>query len=204
MKNVLTSALLSLFAVSTFHVQVNAHKCKNVAGWRDSEGDKCKWYKRKLDDDEVDDIFEDRCEAYGNCCENDGHTAQTACCVCGGGEDFLDTCEDVADFTDCGGDTCDFYANGEVGDDDYIYGDDYDDEIGSVCSYWGYRCAGPSGLTANEACCACGGGLVPTHVGSSHSASSRSSSKSSKSSSSSSSTKSSSSSSSTSHSSSSS
>jgi len=41
--------------------------------WVDSFGDGCEWY-------EVDD----RCSLYGNSFENDGQTAQDACCECQG------------------------------------------------------------------------------------------------------------------------
>merc|ERR1719276_230873 len=49
----------------------------DVLGWHDSDGDDCAWYAGSEDNNE--------CEGWGSCCENDGHTANTACCVCGGG-----------------------------------------------------------------------------------------------------------------------
>merc|ERR1719276_641994 len=49
----------------------------DVLGWHDSDGDDCAWHAGSGDNNE--------CEEWGSCCENDGHTANTACCVCGGG-----------------------------------------------------------------------------------------------------------------------
>jgi len=49
-----------------------SNECVND-DWVDSYGDGCDWY-------EVDD----RCSLYGNSFENDGQTAQDACCACQG------------------------------------------------------------------------------------------------------------------------
>merc|ERR1711862_564027 len=48
----------------------------NPLGWYDAEGEEysCAWYAE-----------DDRCEQYGDGYENDGYTANEACCVCGGG-----------------------------------------------------------------------------------------------------------------------
>jgi hypothetical protein len=48
--------------------------CNNVPGWMDSWGDGCEWYEAN----------DPKCD-QGECCENNGHTPNTACCVCGGG-----------------------------------------------------------------------------------------------------------------------
>jgi len=53
----------------------NAGECTDYAGWFDSDGDGCSWYSEG----------ETRCTDFGECCENEGHTAKQACCVCGGG-----------------------------------------------------------------------------------------------------------------------
>jgi len=143
--------LTILFILSIAIVHVTAEdECTDVAGWVDSYDDGCDWYEDPSDDDGD----ETRCEAYGNSFANDGHTANTACCVCGGGEGFLDTCENVSGWVDCGNDACSFYEDNDLGDDDYYTFDDGD----TACSYWGDGCPGPSGLTPNEACCVCGGG----------------------------------------------
>jgi hypothetical protein len=48
--------------------------CVDVPGWSDSYGDDCNFYAQ-----------DGACYLYGSCCENDGYTANDACCVCGGG-----------------------------------------------------------------------------------------------------------------------
>eukprot|EP00957_Ditylum_brightwellii_P082475 6270293-Ditylum_brightwellii.AAC.1 len=53
----------------------DAGECTDYAGWFDSDGDGCSWYSEG----------ETRCTDFGECCENEGHTAKQACCVCGGG-----------------------------------------------------------------------------------------------------------------------
>merc|ERR1719329_341833 len=51
----------------------------DVPGWHSSSGEAydCAWYA-------ASDVPV-RCESLGSAYENDGHTANTACCVCGGG-----------------------------------------------------------------------------------------------------------------------
>lgn len=51
--------------------------CVDVPGWEDSAGDTCVYY----DDNQENGA----CEAYGDCCINMGHTANSACCACEGG-----------------------------------------------------------------------------------------------------------------------
>merc|ERR1719215_616938 len=52
-------------------------ECSDVLGWHNYFGEAydCAWYA-------ASDV---RCESLGSAYENDGHTANTACCVCGGG-----------------------------------------------------------------------------------------------------------------------
>jgi len=57
------------------HDELCKEECVDVPGWHDIFHDECAWYG---EDD-------DNCEDYGSCCGNDGHTANTACCACGGG-----------------------------------------------------------------------------------------------------------------------
>lgn len=54
--------------------EVLCETCVDVPGWYDSLGDECAWY-----------VFEDACVTDGDLYENDNHTANTACCDCGGG-----------------------------------------------------------------------------------------------------------------------
>eukprot|EP00814_Leptocylindrus_danicus_P011766 CAMPEP_0116027048 /NCGR_PEP_ID=MMETSP0321-20121206/14349_1 /TAXON_ID=163516 /ORGANISM="Leptocylindrus danicus var. danicus, Strain B650" /LENGTH=217 /DNA_ID=CAMNT_0003500233 /DNA_START=18 /DNA_END=668 /DNA_ORIENTATION=+ len=137
-----------------------AQTCVDVPNWTDAEGDGCDFYAALSDDDEY--MGEPLCEVYGDCCTNDGHTAQTACCACGGGSTFLETCQSDADFQDCDGNTCEWYEQeiGVDGVDDY-----YDDVMDTRC--WLFAddatCADPvTGKTANDACCVCGGGSTTT------------------------------------------
>lgn len=59
---------------------INLHEngCWDVQDWYDSDGEEfsCEWYKESS---------EIRCGKYATYFENFGHTASTACCVCGGG-----------------------------------------------------------------------------------------------------------------------
>ena len=50
-------------------------QCVDVQGWYDSDGDGCDFYA----------MAPDFCELIGSCCENDGYTANEACCICGSG-----------------------------------------------------------------------------------------------------------------------
>ena len=49
--------------------------CTNVSNWRDSDNDGCNWYTNN----------DPGCDDYGDCCKNQGYTANEACCFCGGG-----------------------------------------------------------------------------------------------------------------------
>ena len=51
-------------------------ECKDIANWKDVYGDGCDWYAAKPES----------CDLFGDCCEKNGYTANTACCECGGGE----------------------------------------------------------------------------------------------------------------------
>ncbi len=113
--------------------------------WYDIYGDNCAWYAAGTN-----------CKDYGSQNKNFGKTANQACCVCGGGSsaerDMGDQqsapvgvalndagCYDFDGFYDNVGDGCVWYAQG------------YN------CEYYGSQFASERG-TANEACCACGGG----------------------------------------------
>jgi len=131
--------------------------CTDRPNWTDAEMDPCSYYEG---------VSEDGisfCELFGNCCaDEEGFTAQTACCVCGGGSDF-EICEDIPNWADCSDLPCAWYG-ADVGDDD----SKYDDTVSNNrCQVFGNECADPvTGLTANDACCQCGGGmkgsLMPT------------------------------------------
>ena len=125
------------------------------------DGDGCNWYAVNASN---------RCKDWGNCCKKDGHTAVTACCVCGGGvtvetnptksptkkptqtptKSPIQTptiepiCSNVPNWKDSDGDGCNWYTNNDPGCKDY----------GDCCKNQGY--------TANTACCFCGGGIIST------------------------------------------
>ncbi len=114
--------------------------------WTDKWGDDCLWYLYEPDPDAA-------CKTCGGTDSySQGHTAQTACCVCGGGIESngctnLDPTPGIA-WTDSNGYTCFTYSGsfGSLVCD--LYGDMPSDDIPS------------DGLTANTACCGCGGGCV--------------------------------------------
>lgn len=137
--------------------------CYDVPGWVDSIGDGCESYGYAiLDDYYRTDENVDWCVLVGASYENDGDTAQSACCICGGGiriESDVPTsfpsvstepsytarptaCYDIPGWVDPHEDGCKWYSEGKEG----------------------VRCqtAGTvlkmDGLTASDACCVCGGG----------------------------------------------
>lgn len=162
--------------------------CYDVPGWHDDGGIKwdCEWYGGDVG---LDDYYADgdtRCSLWGSCCEFAGHTANTACCACGGG--FIKTdnndvpsvsptlsfaptssvapsqepsvsnsptvfCRDIAGWYDIDGPrgSCSWYAADVLDDDDYYSEDD------TRCALYGHKYEN-FGMTANDACCVCGGG----------------------------------------------
>lgn len=106
--------------------------CKDMTGWYDNQDPEfnCKWYAEK----------KGRCNNAAKH-PNFDHSARTACCACGGGEDSLIPdmkCEDEAAWTDSKGKNCEWYS-----------------KYGSRCDELGDRWANVEGKTANEACCFC-------------------------------------------------
>jgi Gametolysin peptidase M11. len=108
--------------------------CKDIPGWFDADGPSfnCEWYSSM--DSEL------RCR-HSKRHPNNGHTAMTACCVCGGGETVQvtgDECHDEPGWYDSRGKDCDWY------------------EMKTK------RCNrerhGVKGMTAKEACCICKNG----------------------------------------------
>jgi len=111
-------------------------------GWYDIEGLKydCTWYER-----------DGMCAKYGDkqYYARFGKTANEACCSCGGGRNAGDTktCEDADGWYDKDGPryNCGWYTEGNNCME-------YGSEEGKFC------------LSANEACCACGGGNVEIDI----------------------------------------
>lgn len=146
-------SLVNLIAtVSLMAGQINAQTCTDMEGWVDQFGDDCEWYVT------VGECYED-----GNYYpDEDGVTAQIACCACGGGSvdgvPYLDRCEDFSGFTDCSDDPCSSYETWELDPDEYSYLDDIDEW--TTCSR-SYLCPNSeTSIDAEEACCICGGGTV--------------------------------------------
>lgn len=121
-------------------------ECEDLL-WFDNYGDDCSWYSSTY-----------LCEKYGDLWPNDqGLTADDACCLCGGGnrptlapsmspsasKPINDSCQDL-DFVDAWGDGCARY------------------EETNACKSYGNEYANDQGLTANMACCICGGGTNVT------------------------------------------
>lgn len=101
--------------------------CHNFEKFQDRDEHGCKWYRREA---EVD-----RCEEFGDKRANEnGDTANVACCVCGGG------CKDDEEWHEAGGEQfdCAWYSTNPE----------------RKCLYFGHRNAN-KGKTANDACCLC-------------------------------------------------
>lgn len=111
--------------------------CTNSAGWVDSDGDGCDFYE----------TTENACALYGGDYENNGETANDACCKCGGGSTGggpTGGCSDIQGWVDAENDGCDVY------EENAGFCEAYGDDFGNL----------NSGKTANEACCFCGGGSI--------------------------------------------
>ena len=67
--------------------------CESITDWRDSLGDGCSWYE-----DDEDSGY--KCQTYGHRFANDGLTANTACCACGGGKYIWRACGGSGDDDD--------------------------------------------------------------------------------------------------------
>jgi len=93
------------------------------ANWKDSTGKACGWYN------------DQRCNKFGNKRRNQGETANTACCNCGGG------CKEDSQWYDSRGKmyNCKWYAGGTGT---------------NRCDAGGWKFT-RKGKTANDVCCAC-------------------------------------------------
>ena len=181
--------LLSLLSIAAS----SEDQCVDVLNWIDSNGNGCEWYADDNDDSEMlstRSMSSSRCSEYGNCCVYLGHTAKTACCVCGGGEGFLDACIDTDGledfisqsssdsssssidlFSDCNGNSCIWYGWPIQPDDIPEEGNIHALAASTRCSIYGddEACLDPmTGTRATEACCQCGGGKAPSIYTSTH------------------------------------
>jgi len=116
-------------------------ECSDVPGWYDADGERynCAWYGEGTN-----------CEQHGSGFANaDGLTANDACCACGGG--VTDPTDPIPPIGVC--------SDSPEGWNDQ-FGSFYDCAWyaeGSNCERFGDGYSN-DGKTANEACCACGGG----------------------------------------------
>lgn len=142
--------------------------CQNEPeGWYDSDGSAytCEWYQH-----------EGRCSIYGHSHRNFNKTANEACCVCGGGHSFAQSdtsVETLAPLQSPSATTSSPSATSSspsvemICEDTHPYWHDADGEAytcewyksGSRCSEYGHGHSN-FGLTANQACCSCGGGTL--------------------------------------------
>lgn len=149
-------------------------------GWHDGDGEafNCQWYGDPLGDD--DSVYDDqtnstRCEEFGNSFQDENNiTASMACCACGGGvrSNFMPSaspsestkpsssvfqyCQDYTDwfyYTDIYG--CEYFAEYPDDDDSIDLGDD----VTSRCDTLYGSALNQNGISANQACCDCGGGV---------------------------------------------
>jgi hypothetical protein len=132
----------------------NTEYCEDVTlengeEWHDIGGEDytCNWYGNDIDLGYGDDSVLDYCNDYGEDYENGGYNASQACCTCGGGlRNTPQPCQDVT--LENGEEWYD--EDGSVFDCDW-YKSTNSCNIGD--SYRNYN------LVADEACCACGGGI---------------------------------------------
>lgn len=120
--------------------------------WEDVDGRNCTFYEET-----------NSCYDEGFTRENDGMTAEDACCACGGG--VTGQCANVPGFATYDGFDCGWFM--QTADDDGIYFDDpyygYDDED-TRCGYWDlfnetWGLLDGEEVSALDACCVCGGGI---------------------------------------------
>jgi len=116
---------------SAFSYEVYSEGRKDhPAGWKDSFDKSCDWYASH-----PDRCINTHLRAKG------GHSASTACVVCGGGVYMNDKFDYPSGWVDSVGDGCDWYG-----------------EHAYKCSVYGYGYSN-AGYNAQEACVVCGGGV---------------------------------------------
>jgi len=127
-------------------VSEESKSCWDQPNWYDSTGDGCGWYE-----------IGNNCASYGSQFPShlEGQTANEACCVCGGGLSSSPPALDAPMVPGCSdrpfnwaldlGIGCEWYGREERN-----------------CVEFGDK-VGTGGKSANEACCACGGGFNPTN-----------------------------------------
>ena len=134
--------------------------------WVDSQGNGCDWYGElhtfgdpndNIDDDDEYDT-DSRCFTLGENFENQGYTAGTACCTCGGGVHGV--CKNYEGWKSIdSGDTgsltydCGWFEQTAEDEDPEKY-----DDGETRCMNLGWNIYNGENVTSDEACCVCGGG----------------------------------------------
>eukprot|EP00816_Leptocylindrus_hargravesii_P007482 CAMPEP_0196810058 /NCGR_PEP_ID=MMETSP1362-20130617/9897_1 /TAXON_ID=163516 /ORGANISM="Leptocylindrus danicus, Strain CCMP1856" /LENGTH=1085 /DNA_ID=CAMNT_0042184921 /DNA_START=84 /DNA_END=3341 /DNA_ORIENTATION=- len=144
-----------LHLLSASVVRETLDTCFDLANWTDINGDSCSWYTEE---------GSNRCELFGNEFENGGHTANSACCDCGGSPSNSTVCIDDEHYEDPSGFTCaDYTRDNDVTMimDDVLY-----DTGKTRCELFTELFEDISDLEASpqEKCCACGGGYASEFV----------------------------------------
>jgi len=97
-----TDALTDTPTSAPIEAQCEDYTTSNGTEWQDSGGYNCEWYS------ETGDSYKaSHCESYGDSYENDGYTANEACCACGG-----DTTHGTTSSESGSGDNEDYYDFG--------------------------------------------------------------------------------------------
>lgn len=130
----------------------NESGCYDLPNWYDSTEDGCNWYANE----------DSYCDDYGtNFSDGNGIVAADACCICGGGTTEPPQEADDSSTPGCSDLPFDWYTySTPVGDNDEvdIINCPFLAENDGYCEVYG-NYQNFDGITANEACCFCGGGL---------------------------------------------
>jgi len=138
--------------VNLDNVLENEQGCWDKPDWYDSTGDGCSWYSEESN----------YCDDYGvQFASTNFETAKDACCNCGGGLNAAPAEKEVST-PKCSNLPFDWalYFDGESEGIDCSWYAENETNCGKFGNKKNY-----DGTKANEACCACGGGLNPSGTG---------------------------------------
>jgi len=125
--------------------------------WVDAESDSCRDYAFFDWCTKSSEVGRGWNKTWGSLMDfaNQGHTAFTACCECGGGTDVTNKCTDKNSWKDSDGDSCETYGKASWCNHMGGYGIGWHQEWGTFAD------TSSNGMSAVNACCACGGGDNP-------------------------------------------
>jgi hypothetical protein len=100
-------------------------QCEDVPGWHDSDGPTfdCAWYAKDSD----------RCQQDGPLFENDGYTANEACCGCGGGNKRRSAPTSLS--SSCEDSTEEFFVDEDMGSRDCAWLNLNQDSYSYLCRF---------------------------------------------------------------------